>query len=344
MSPTQKALFLDKKFGNFVLEDTEIYKPGPGEILIKIHATSLNPVDWKIQKLGVLEKYPAILGTDIAGEVEELGEGVSEFKVGDRVFIQGTYDNRGSSFQQYTTAVASSVARIPPNWTYDQVAALPVVLSCAYIGLYNKNPYGLGIDPPISEATEGKYADTPIVVLGGSTSVGQMVIQLAQLSGFSPIFTTASPKHTVFLKSLGATHILDRSLSSSDMRAEIKKICNDKPIHFVYDTVSSEDTQRTALDILDSGGQMVAVNPLKLTPSEDKKAFMVLGILRAPHNVELTETLYHDKISGWLERGLIKPNNVEILPNGLSGIPDGLARMQADQVSGTKLIAHPQET
>ena len=87
MSPTQKALYLNKKFGDLVLEDAPIYKPGPGEILIKVRATSLNPIDWKIQKYGVfIEKFPAVLGTDVAGDVEELGEGVNEFKKGDRVY------------------------------------------------------------------------------------------------------------------------------------------------------------------------------------------------------------------------------------------------------------------
>ena len=87
MSRLQKALCLNKKFGDFVVQDVPIYKPGPGEILIKVQATSLNPVDWKIQKYGVfIEKFPAILGTDIAGDVEELGEGVNEFKKGDRVY------------------------------------------------------------------------------------------------------------------------------------------------------------------------------------------------------------------------------------------------------------------
>jgi len=87
MSPARKALYLIKKFGDLVVRDAPIYKPGPGEILIKIQATSLNPVDWKIKKYGIfIEEFPAILGGDIAGDVEELGEGVSEFKKGDRVY------------------------------------------------------------------------------------------------------------------------------------------------------------------------------------------------------------------------------------------------------------------
>lgn len=91
MPATHKAALYKEKFGPFVVEEVETYKPGPGEILIKIHATSLNPVDWKIHKTGVfgvwLENYPAIVGTDIAGDVEEVGEGVTEFKRGDKVYV-----------------------------------------------------------------------------------------------------------------------------------------------------------------------------------------------------------------------------------------------------------------
>lgn len=87
MAPTtQKALWVNKKFGDYVVGDIPVPKPGQGQVLIKIIATSLNPVDWKIKTHGLfLEKYPAILGTDIAGVVEEVGGGVDEWKHGDRV-------------------------------------------------------------------------------------------------------------------------------------------------------------------------------------------------------------------------------------------------------------------
>ena len=84
--PTQKALLLDAKFGKFVVDTIPVPKPGPGDILVKVKAAALNPVDWKIQKYGMLvETFPAILGLDISGDVEELGEGVTDFKKGDRV-------------------------------------------------------------------------------------------------------------------------------------------------------------------------------------------------------------------------------------------------------------------
>lgn len=87
MAPlTQKALILDAKFGKLVVDTVSVPKPGSKDILVKVQAAALNPVDWKIQKYGIfVQTYPAILGTDISGDVEEIGEDVTDFKKGDRV-------------------------------------------------------------------------------------------------------------------------------------------------------------------------------------------------------------------------------------------------------------------
>ena len=90
MSPTnQKALLLHRKAKEFVVSDVEVYKPGPGEVLIKIQAAALNPIDWKLQKLDAFAFLPlpekAIIGQDISGDIVEVGEGVTNFKKGDRV-------------------------------------------------------------------------------------------------------------------------------------------------------------------------------------------------------------------------------------------------------------------
>ena len=83
----QKALFLETPVnGEFRVRAKAIPKPGPGEVLVKIHATGLNPVEWKIRAFNFLvEKYPVILGLDAAGTVEDVGEGVSTLAKGDRV-------------------------------------------------------------------------------------------------------------------------------------------------------------------------------------------------------------------------------------------------------------------
>lgn len=84
----QKALFLLEKFGAFVVRSTTIPTPGPGEVLVKNGAIALNPADWKMQKYGFgLDTFPAIIGLDLAGTVEQIGEDVAHFKQGDKVYV-----------------------------------------------------------------------------------------------------------------------------------------------------------------------------------------------------------------------------------------------------------------
>jgi NADPH:quinone reductase-like Zn-dependent oxidoreductase len=86
MSPAkQKALLLDTKTKEFAVGDVEVYTPGPGEVLIKVQAAALNPVDWKIQRSGGQSPEYRIIGEDISGDIMEVGEGVTKFKEGDRV-------------------------------------------------------------------------------------------------------------------------------------------------------------------------------------------------------------------------------------------------------------------
>ena len=86
---TQLAFFLETQGGDFVVKETDIPKPGPGEILVKLNSVALNPIDWKIQKHAYgppfVQGFPAILGLDCAGVVEVLGEGVTTFATGDQV-------------------------------------------------------------------------------------------------------------------------------------------------------------------------------------------------------------------------------------------------------------------
>ncbi|KAG5349727.1 hypothetical protein C0989_002158 [Termitomyces sp. Mn162] len=324
---TQKALLLESKQGKFVVGSRDIPKPGPGELLVKVLATGLNPVDWKIQKYGIfVTEFPAVLGTDLAGTVEVVGEGVTSFKKGDRVFAQGTFDSNFASFQQYALTYAATTAKIPMKFSYEDVATIPVALTAAYVGLYNTKPYGLQLARPTESANHGKYA----------------VIELAKLSGFSPIIATASLKHTEFLKSLGATHVLDRNLATDMLKTEIKKLTT-MPIDIVYDAISLATTQQTGNDLLVPGGSLVTVLNLAITKNKFVGHTQVYGILRLPQNKELLEGLYA-KLTHYLEQGMIIPNRVQLLAGGLEGIVEGLKEMENDRVSGVKLVVRPWET
>ncbi|KAG6917713.1 hypothetical protein DXG01_001364 [Tephrocybe rancida] len=337
---TQKALLLESKQGKFIVGSRLIPTPGPGQLLVKVLAVGLNPSDWKLQKYGFfIKEYPAILGSDIAGEVEAIGEGVTSFSKGDRVFFQASFASDFAGFQQYTLTYAVTTAKIPAKLSFEDVATIPVALATAYVGLYNKKPHGLDLKWPTETANQGKYAGKPIVVLGGASSVGQFTIQLAKLSGFSPIITTASLKHTEFLKSLGATNVLDRNLPSDALKTKVGELTS-APIDIVYDAISTTVTQQTGNDLLVPGGHLITVLNLVITKKSDVSHIQVSGIPGLPQNKELLEALYA-KLSLLLEQGAIIPNRFQVLEGGLSGIVGGLEKLENDQVSGVKLVAHP---
>jgi len=350
MPAEQKALLLPKKQGDWIVGTTEVPTPGPGQLLVKIEATALNPVDWKIQVYGLfIENFPAILGSDAAGTVELVGEGVQGFAPGDKVVFQGDFVNPQATFQQYVLSNADTTAKIPSNISFDEAATLPVGVATAALGLFDQYSAGSAqLFPPWEEGGRGKYSGKPIVIFGGATSVGQYTIQLAKLAGFSPILTTASLHNTDLLKSLGATHVLDRNLPADALLAEVTTITGGAPVEIAYDAVSLPQTQNAAFDVLAPGGQLVlvladAIDAAKKSAAPSKKTVNVYGNVNAPDRRKTGQSLYA-KLTGLLQEGAIKPNRAEVLPNGLAGIPDGLKRLEKDQVSGVKLVARPQET
>ncbi|KAF7789923.1 hypothetical protein EIP86_000871 [Pleurotus ostreatoroseus] len=349
MTAQQKAFFLLEKHGTYAVGQNDILKPGPGELLVEIHSTSLNPVDWKIKIHDIfVEGYPAVLGTDSAGIVKEVGEGVTEFAVGDRVLHQGYFDNRHATFQQYTLVPAEITAKIPENMTFDQASTIPLVLATAACGLYNDKISlngGAALTAPWLEGGRNKYAGRSIVIIGGASSVGQMVLQVARLSGFSPIIATASACHEAYLKSLGATHVLPReTVPLSSLASELQKMVSE-PIRLVYDSISEPETQNAAYDVLAPGGQLILVLPplisaAKLT--DDKEIIYVFGNVHHPAQRAVGVALYKN-MTELLRTGEIKPNNIEVIPGGLNGIFCALEKLEAG-VSALKLVAHPQET
>ncbi|KII89451.1 hypothetical protein PLICRDRAFT_53878 [Plicaturopsis crispa FD-325 SS-3] len=344
MSSQQKALWLKSKQGAFEVGPKDIQQPGPGELLVKVLATALNPVDWKIHAFGFLiEVFPALLGTDSSGTVEAVGEGVTAFKKGDRVVHPGFFTNDKATFQQYTLVSADLVAKLPENISFDQAASIPLGLSTAAVGLYN-NGNGAGLEYAWEEAGRGKYAGKSIFISGGSSSVGQYAIQLAKLSGFSSIIATASPAHASLLTSLGATHVIDRNLPAAEIAAAIMKSAG-APVTVAYDAISNADTEQIAYDALAPSGTLVLTLPksFKETEGKDVSVVNVVGNVNLPPNKKLGVSLYA-RLTALLSEGLIKPNQVGVLPEGLAGIPSGLEKLKANKVSGRKLVVRPQET
>ena len=187
--------------------------PKADEIVIENHAVAINPIDWIKQVAGDFLfnwiKYPFILGSDSAGAVVEVGSAVTRFKVGDRVLghAVGTDPKRNSaaegSVQTYSVLLERMASPIPEDLSYESASVLPLGLSTAACGLFEKDQLALDY-PSASSKPNGKT----LLVWGGSTSVGSNAIQLAVAAGYE-VFTTASPRNFDYCKKLGASRVLD---------------------------------------------------------------------------------------------------------------------------------------
>ncbi|KAF9009313.1 GroES-like protein [Hymenopellis radicata] len=309
----QKSLFVEEKQGPFVLRSNDIPTPANGEILVKIVAAGLNPVDSKIQKFGILvEKYPAVLGLDIAGQVEAVGEGVEGWVKGDKIFCQ-TF---GGAYQQYINVPADFVMRLltlnsSSLKTFRSTKGLPSpsVFVTACKGLMGKAPIGLGLDPTLS--LENKYAGHTALIIGGSTCVGQYDAYMGIFSSD----TTPQPHrlhahHRLRLlaplclpPNLGATDLIDRAHTPiTSVPSVVKTLTGTDPLTAVYDTVGDAECQQAASDCLPPGGTFITVVPANVKQEEGKH------------------------ITGLFEEGIIVPNRFEVLPGGLNGVAEGLER------------------
>jgi NADPH:quinone reductase-like Zn-dependent oxidoreductase len=211
--PTNTAAWLLARQAPLVVKSAPYTHPREGEIVVKNHAVAINPVDWGIQLLTNLIfpwlKYPFILGTDLAGEVVEVGEGVTRFSVGDRVLgiAMGMDKMRNSSaegaFQDYTLLLAHMAVPIPSTMSYEDAAVLPLGLYTAAFGLFQKDHLALQY-PSATPRPTGKT----LLIWGGSTSVGSNAIQLAVAAGYE-VITTSSPRNFSYVRRLGASQVFD---------------------------------------------------------------------------------------------------------------------------------------
>lgn len=209
MAPSNAAAWLPSPRAHpLKVEAAEYPAVAENEVIVKVSAVAVNPMDWAIQMLGEdlfsWLQYPYIGGTDAAGTVVEVGPGVTKYKVGDRVVgLAPGFVPREGAFQNYTVLSTNVSAPIPDHLSFEDAVVLPLGLSTAACGLYQKDCLALEyprLDP--------KPAGKTVLIWAGASSVGANAIQLAVASGYE-VFTTASPKNWVYCKSLGASRVFD---------------------------------------------------------------------------------------------------------------------------------------
>lgn len=261
MPPQNRAAWLKKKQDKIqVVEDAPYHTPEANELVIKTRAIAINPADVIIQNLGVIvDTYPAILGCDAAGVVEEVGSNIKDFKVGDRVI--GTAQPlpggvfKYSGFQQYVVLKMPQIARIPDSTSFTDGTVLPLGILAASSCLFHEETLALKMPP--SQSGNGKT----VLIWGASSSLGCCGVQLATAAGYE-VFAIASTKNHRLVKSLGAAQAFDQN--DPKVVDNIVAALKGKTCMGAFDAISKEETLHALCEILsksDARPFVAAISP-----------------------------------------------------------------------------------
>ncbi|KAI0121291.1 zinc-binding dehydrogenase [Xylariales sp. AK1849] len=342
--PNIKALVTGDKTAS--VQDVEIPSPGQGEILVKVHYVAQNPTDWK-----GLSATPAgrIVGCDFAGTIDNANS--SSWREGQRVagFVQGkSADPIRGAFAEYVVVESSLVFAIPDAVAYKDAAAIPLAFATAAQALFQR----LGLPEPSKPAKTA----FPLLVNGGTSSVGKYAVQLAKAAGLY-VIATGSKKNHELLKELGADAVVD--YKDGDWVEQIKRVSHDELRH-AFDCIAEVESTKSVAAALSptKGGHVVCILPRKQSEIPDNltkvkvestivytvferplqggyKAFDNCGE-RTPQDKAFWEK-YLTLLPGYLEKGTIKPNRVREL--GIIGdIMKGFKEQEEGKVSAEKLV------
>ncbi len=241
-----KAIIINTYGNEDVLDYVDVERPKPkaDEVLVKVHAAAVNPADWKIRD-GMGEQFgftlPLILGGDIAGTVEAVGDGVENFKQGDAVYGM-TLSGLSGGYAEYAIAKVDTIAPKPQSINFEEAAAIPIGALTASQAMFDLAHLGSG---------------QSILITGASGGVGSMAVQLAKAKGAIAI-GTASGRNEKFVRDLGADEFVDYT------QQPFEEVVKD--VDVVFDTIGS-DTLERAFQTLKKGGFLVSSVQI---PSEEK--------------------------------------------------------------------------
>ena len=233
MNSQMKAVVINEYGDNSVLQYTDLERPEPkeGEVLVKVHAAGVNPVDWKIrggmgQRLGLT--LPVVLGGEIAGTIEAVGTSVENFREGDAVY--GII--KSGAFAGYAIARAADIVLKPSSLDFTHAAAVPLGALTAWQAIFDLANLGQG---------------QKILITGASGGVGSLAVQLAKAKG-AHVTGTASGRNAEFVRGLGVDEFVDYTQQPFE---EVVK-----EMDVVFDTVGG-DTFQKAFYTLKKGGFLV---------------------------------------------------------------------------------------
>jgi NADPH:quinone reductase-like Zn-dependent oxidoreductase len=222
-------------------------EPGPGEVLVRVRASTVNPMDWKMREGYVRQWFdpplPMTLGRDLAGDVVAVGEGVTDFQVGDAVF--GTVHLGIGTHAEYAVVPAAELAPKPASLDYEQAAAVGLPALAAWQALVEQGGVGAG---------------QTVLVHAAAGGVGSFAVQIAHQRG-ARVIGTASAANDEYVRSLGADEVIDYTTTP------FEDVVRD--VDFVLDTMGG-DTQERSWGLVKPGGMLVTL--VYLPPGAEEAA------------------------------------------------------------------------
>lgn len=249
--------------------------PGPGEVLIRVAATSVNPVDCKIrrgERPAIAPELPAVLHGDVAGVVESVGAKVSKFAPGDEVYgMAGGLKNTAGALADYMCADSRLLAKKPTSLTFQEAAALPLVTITAWEGLHDR--------ARINE-------NDTVLIHAGTGGVGHVAAQLAAAIGAAVTVTISREEKAEAIRSLNPKNIQTINYRSETVPEYVERHTNGRGFDIVFDTVGGENL-KTSFEAICSNGRLINILSMAeydLTPMHLKGlslhvVFMLLPLL-----------------------------------------------------------------
>ena len=232
------------------LVEVEIPDPEPGarDLLVRVKAVSVNPVDVKVRsRQKTVEKEPKIIGWDAAGVVESIGSEVSLFKVGDEVYYAGDITRPGCN-SQYHLVDERIVGRKPASLSFEQAAAMPLTTITAWESLFDR----MGVEKGAPAEQDRKS----VLVIGGAGGVGSIAIQLAKKVAGCKVIATASREDTAgWCRKLGADEIINHHKSFAE---EFKRIGADE-VDYILCFNSTEKHIQNMADVIKPQGKICTI-------------------------------------------------------------------------------------
>lgn len=285
---TMKAVRIHEYGGPEVLkyEDAPRPEPAPDELLVRVHAAGVNPVDWKVRagyaKDRLRYTMPFIPGWDVSGVVEETGLDTVRLKVGDEIYSRPDI-SRDGSYAEYMVVRESEAALKPKSVDHVQAAAIPLASLTAWQALFDAGKLSAG---------------QKVLIHGAAGGVGSFAVQFAKLRG-AHVIGTASKKNHDYLRSLGAEETIDYNTT------KFEDVVRD--VDVVLDTITGETTERS-WKVLKKGGILLSI----LQPPSPEKA-AAHGV-RCAHVFVQPNVEQLNEIAHLVDSGKLKVNVEKVFP------------------------------